>query len=302
MNRKLSLIILLTLFGLAMESKSQALVLQSDFGIEDGAVAAMKGVAYAVSPKLSIFDLTHAIPAFNIWEAAYRLHQAAPYWPAGTVFVSIVDPGVGSQRKSIVLKTKSGHYFVSPDNGSLTLVADFLGIEEIREIDEAKNRLKNSEQSYTFHGRDVYAYTGARLASGTISFSEVGPQLPNELVRVPYQKPTFENGVIKGTIPVLDVKYGNVWTNIDRTTFEKLGLAKNEKIRVTINKANTTVFDGVVPYVRTFAEVGVAQNLSYLNSLLNFSLGINQGNFSQQYKVYSGPEWTITLKKAGANE
>ena len=281
---------------------AQALVLQSDFGIEDGAVAAMKGVAFAVSPTLPIYDLTHAIPSFNIWDAAYRLHQAAPYWPKGTVFVSIVDPGVGSQRKSIVLKTQSGHYFVSPDNGSLTLIADYLGIEEIREIDEAKNRLKNSEQSYTFHGRDVYAYTGARLAAGVIRFEEVGPKLSNELVRIDYQKPTFDNGVIRGTIPVLDIKYGNVWSNVDQATFKKLDLGPGDKIRVVIRHSTQVLFDGVVPFVKTFAEVGIAQNLSYLNSLLNFSLGINQGNFSERYKVYSGADWNITIQKDQTNK
>ncbi|MFM8743234.1 MAG: SAM hydroxide adenosyltransferase, partial [Cytophagales bacterium] len=141
------------------------------------------------------------------------------------------------------------------------------------------------------------AFTGARLAAGVIQFSEVGAQLPNELVRISYQKPTFENGVIRGTIPVLDIKYGNVWTNINKATIEKLALSKSDKIRVTINKGTTPVFDGEVPLVNTFAEVGVAQNLGYLNSLLNFSLGINQGNFSQQYKVFSGPEWNISIRK-----
>jgi hypothetical protein len=282
--------------------KAQALVLQSDFGIEDGAVAAMKGVAFSVSPSLPIYDLTHAIPSFNIWDAAYRLHQAAPYWPKGTVFVSIVDPGVGSLRKSIVLKTQSGHYFVSPDNGSLTLVADYLGIEEIREIDEARNRLKNSEESYTFHGRDVYAYTGARLAARVIKFEEVGQKLPNELVRINYQKPTFDNGIIRGTIPVLDIKYGNVWSNIDQSTFRKLQVKAGDKVRVLIQNGTQVLFDGVVPFAKTFAEVGIAQNLSYLNSLLNFSLGINQGNFSERYKVYSGAAWSITIRKAAPNE
>lgn len=294
--------ILIWLTTTAISTQAQALVLQSDFGIEDGAVAAMKGVAFSVSPTLPIFDLTHAIPSFNIWDAAYRLHQAAPYWPKGTVFVSIVDPGVGSQRKSIVLKTQSGHYFVSPDNGSLTLVADYLGIDEIREIDEARNRLKNSEQSYTFHGRDVYAYTGARLAAGVIKFEEVGQKLSNELVRINYQKPTFDKDVIRGTIPVLDVKYGNVWSNIDQITFQKLQLKPGEKIHVVIQNGAQILFDGTVPFVKTFAEVGVAQNLGYLNSLLNFSLGINQGNFSDRYKVYSGASWSITLRKALPNE
>ncbi|MEO6540544.1 MAG: SAM-dependent chlorinase/fluorinase, partial [Ferruginibacter sp.] len=149
-------------------AQNKILVFQSDFGLKDGAVSAMKGVAMGVSPDLKLFDLTHEIPAYNIWEAAYRLEQTVVYWPAGTVFVSVVDPGVGTTRKSVVLKTKTGHFIVTPDNGTLTLIAASLGIAEIREIDEAVNRRKNSEKSYTFHGRDVYAYTGARLAAGKI--------------------------------------------------------------------------------------------------------------------------------------
>ena len=138
------------------------LVFQSDFGEKDGAVAAMRGVAVSVSPSLRLYDLTHQIPTFNIWEASLRLIQTVEYWPEGTVFVSVVDPGVGTNRKSVVLKTKTDHYIVTPDNGTLTFVAEQLGIAELREIDEAVNRLASSEESYTFHGRDVYAYTGAR--------------------------------------------------------------------------------------------------------------------------------------------
>src|ERR1043165_9427101 len=147
----------------------------------------MKGVAMEVSPDLKLFDLTHEIPAYNIWEAAYRLEQTVRYWPAGTVFVSVVDPGVGTDRKSVVLKTKSGHFIVTPDNGTLTLIAESLGIAELREIDEAVNRRKDSEKSYTFHGRDVYAYTGARLAAGAISFEQVGHALPDSVVMIHYQ-------------------------------------------------------------------------------------------------------------------
>jgi len=124
-----------------------ALVLQSDFGNKDAAVPSMKGVAVGVSADIDIYDLTHEIPVFNIWEASLRLVQTASYWPAGTVFVSVVDPGVGTERLSVVLKTDTGHYFVSPDNGSLTAVAEEMGIAAVREIDEAVNRLKNSEMS-----------------------------------------------------------------------------------------------------------------------------------------------------------
>src|SRR3982751_5816755 len=150
--RKQLQIVLLLLITNQLFSQNKIVVFQSDFGVKDGAVSAMKGVALGISPDLKLFDLTHEIPAYNIWEAGYRLEQTAQYWPKGTVFVSVVDPGVGSQRKSIVLKTKSGHFFVGPDNGQFTLISKSLGIAEIHEIDEAVNRRKNSGASYTFHG------------------------------------------------------------------------------------------------------------------------------------------------------
>jgi len=174
--------------SIAAHAQNGIVVFQTDFGLKDGAVAAMKGVALGVSTDLKLFDLTHEIPAYNIWEAAYRLHQTASYYPKGTVFVSVCDPGVGTNRRSVVMLSESGHYFVTPDNGTLTLVADQLGVRELRQIDEATNRLPGSQTSYTFHGRDVYAYTAARLASNAITFEQVGPKLANEVVRLPYQK------------------------------------------------------------------------------------------------------------------
>jgi S-adenosylmethionine hydrolase len=278
-------------------AQNQALVFQSDFGLKDGAVAAMKGVAFSVSPDLRIFDVTHEITAFNIQEAAYRLNQVAAYWPAGTVFVSIVDPGVGSARRSIVMKTNTGHFFVSPDNGTLTLVAEALGVNAVREIDESKNRLKGSQQSYTFHGRDVYAYTAARLAARVISFEEVGPKLKDDIIRLPLSKPVFSNGEIQGTIPVLDIQYGNVWTNIDEGTFKKLGIHPGDSIRVKIFKNKELKYEGIVRYANTFSEVEIGQPIGYLNSLLNFSLGINQGNFAEQYSIGTGEGWRVVLRK-----
>ncbi len=278
-------------------SKKDALVFQSDFGLKDGAVAAMKGVAFGVSDKLRIFDLTHEIPPYSIWEASYRLDQTAMYWPTGTVFVSIVDPGVGSNRRSIVLKTKSGHYIVSPDNGTLTLVAEHLGIEEIREIDETKNRLSNSNESYTFHGRDVYAYTGARLAAGVISFKEVGKKLDNTIVKLDYQKPVFENGLVRGNIPVLDVQYGNVWSNIDKATFSQLNVQYGDSIRVKIYHDREMVYDDNVVFAKTFSNVPEGKALGYMNSLLNFSIGVNQTSFADQFHVASGEAWSLELQK-----
>ena len=274
-----------------------ALVLQSDFGTLDGAVAAMKGVAVGVSPEIRIYDLTHEVPAFNIWEAALRLVQVAEYWPSGTVFVSVVDPGVGTDRKSVVLKTKSGHYFVTPDNGTLTFVATRLEIAEVREIDEAVNRRKNSEKSYTFHGRDVYAYTGARLASGTISFEQVGPLLPGQVVTIPYQKARYEDGVAYGNVQTHDGTFGNLWTNIDRKTFGMLQLKFGDPVRVSISKGTEVALELTVPYFPTFGEVGLGEPLLYLNSLDSVSLAINQGSFADHYRIASGPEWSIQLRR-----
>ncbi|MGL2993545.1 SAM hydrolase/SAM-dependent halogenase family protein [Flavobacterium sp. TSSA_36] len=290
---------LLFFFALSFYSYSQnnVLVFQSDFGIKDGAVSAMKGVAMGVSTDIKIFDLTHEIPSYNIWEAAYRLSQTAQYYPAGTVFVSVCDPGVGTSRHSVVLLTKSGHYFVTPDNGTLTLIAEQLGIQEIREIDEVKNRRANSNESYTFHGRDVYAYTGARLASKTITFEEIGAKLPNEVVKIEYQKPLYNNGVVKGGIPILDIQYGNIWTNIDKKTFSNLNLKVGDFVSVQIFNGTKKVYHKKVQLVNTFGQVAVGTEVCYFNSLLNFALAVNQGNFSEKNKIYSGASWSITISK-----
>ena len=285
-------------WGLAALAASQPiLVLQSDFGTLDGAVASMKGVAVSVSPDIHIYDLTHNIEPFNIWQGALRLVQTAEYWPAGTVFVSVIDPGVGTTRKSIVLKTKSGHYFVTPDNGTLTFVAPRLGIEAVREIDEAVNRRKNSEKSFTFHGRDVYAYTAARLAAGVITFEQVGRELPPEVVTIPHEQARFEGGVVYGNIQTDDGNYGNIWTNVDRATFAKLGAAIGDQVRIKILKGGEEVLDLTAPYVTTFGGVEVGKPLLYMNSLDSVSLAINQESFAGKYGVKSGPAWSIQIRR-----
>jgi len=274
-----------------------AVVFQTDFGLKDGAVAEMKGVALSVDPSLQLFDITHEIPTYNIWEAAYRLNQAAPFWPKGTVFVSVVDPGVGTERRSVVLKTKSGHYFVSPDNGTLTLVAQTLGIDQVREIDETVNRRKGSEKSNTFYGRDVFAFTAARLAAGQITFKKVGKKLVDTIVRIHYQEAVLNNGIVKGNIPVLDIQYGNVWTNIPDSIIYKAGFKYGDSLFIEIFNRDSSVYKSQVPLVRTFGTIPEGNSLGYFNSLMNFSLAINKGSFSNTFKIYSGPEWSIMIAK-----
>jgi S-adenosylmethionine hydrolase len=282
---------------IAAQDTNGIIVYQTDFGLKDGAVSAMRGVAVSVDPTLRLEDLTHEIPAFDIWQGAYRLNTTAPYWPPGTVFVSVIDPGVGTERRSVVLKTRSGHFFVSPDNGTLTLVAEDLGIAAVRAIDESRIRLSGSEQSYTFHGRDVFSYAAAHLASGRISFEEIGPELPAAVVAIPYQKPELQGGAVRGSIPILDIQFGNVWTNIDRATFERLGVGKGDRVEVRIFNEDEQVFAGAMPYVSTFGDVPEGETLLYLNSVDNVAFAINWGNFAQTYGVESGPGWHVELAK-----
>ena len=266
--------------------------------MKDGAVSAMKGVAMQVDASLKLFDLTHEIPSYNIWEAAYRLEQTIPYWPAGTVFVSVVDPGVGTSRKSVVAKTNAGHFIVTPNNGTLTLIAEREGITAIREIDEVKNRRTGSEKSYTFHGRDVYAFTAARLASGVISFEEVGKLLSTDasVEKIVYQKPVLMGNTIKGSIPVLDVQYGNVWTNIPSSLLDSIHAKMGKKLHVVIFEEHKKKFEGDFPLTNTFGEVAKGKPLAYLNSLLNLSFALNQANFSEANKIYSGSNWEVEVE------
>ena len=273
------------------------LAIQTDFGRKDNAVASMYGVALTVDKDLKVYDLTHEIPAYNIWEAALRLDQTARYWPEATVFVSVVDPGVGTDRKSVVMKTKNNYYFVTPDNGTLTFVAESLGVEEVREIDEAKNRLTNSQESYTFHGRDVYVYTGAKLASKQITFEEVGQSLGTNITKIEYQKAKYENGVFYANIPVLDIQYGNVWSSLPRKLMLDNGINIGDTLNVKIYNYSELVWTGDVKLVNTFGDVPENENMAYFNSELNFSVAVNMGNFSERYKVYSGPNWSMEITK-----
>ena len=276
---------------------SSPLVLYTDFGVKDGAVSALKGVAYGVSPKLLISDLSHESPG-SIFAGAYRLYQVSPFWPKGTVFVTVIDPGVGTERLSVVLMTRKHHYFVAPNNGLLTLVAEQEGFEELRQIDENTNRRKGSEDSHTFHGRDVFGYTGARLASGLISFKEVGPVIsPDKLVSLPYQKPERVANLVKGIIPVLDIQYGNVWSNIPKALFDQLGIAIGDPVRVRIFHLGKLIDELTAPYRNTFGEVTPGNPLVYVNSLINIAVAINLGSYAEAHKIDSGLDWLIEFEK-----
>jgi S-adenosylmethionine hydrolase len=273
------------------------IVYQTDFGLRDSAVAEMKGVAKQVDRQLDLFDNTHEIPPFDIWTAAFHLAHLVPYWPQGTVFVSVVDPGVGTERGAVVAQLRSGHFYVGPDNGSLTLVAEQIGVLAVRSIDYRKHRLPGSENSHTFHGRDIFSFVAARLASRQVPFEAFGPELKGDVVRIPYQHAEIRGGTALGVIPMLDINYGNVWTNIGRTMFEKLGIAKKEQVRVQVFDGESKVHDSVMPYVDTFGDVPEGQPLLYVNSVDEMAFAINYGNFAEANGVGSGPAWKVVLSR-----
>lgn len=273
------------------------LVLQSDFGLVDGAVAAMTGVALTVDIDLKIHDLTHNIPPFDTFEASFRLLQTVPFWPKGTVFVSVVDPGVGSKRRSVVVLTEDDHYVVTPDNGTLTHLLHYVGIREVREIAGDIVR-EDAERSYTFHGRDVYAYVGALLASGKISFKDVGRKLPVSTVKeLEGTQASYSRGKIVGAIETLDVRFGSLWTNIPKGMFEKLKLRHKEEVELVIYRDKTVVYRSIIKYVHTFAEVDVGEVLCYVNSMNCIGVAINQGNFAKAYNIGTREPWHVEFIK-----
>ncbi len=289
--RFVALLAVLSCAGLVAKERN-AVVIQADFG---GAV--MPGVVFAVDKAIPIFTVQPLIELYNIDAAARNLVYTAPVWPAGTVFVSVVDPGVGTQRKSVVLKTKNGQFFVTPDNGTLSYVAKELGIEAVREIDEKINRRPGTEWSHTFHGRDVYAYTAGRLAAGVITFEQVGPLLAAKVVVLEMPKPVVQDGVATGMIDSSRGHLGNTTCLIDRHTFEQLGVKEGERVVVKIRKGDKVVWEEAVPYVRTFGDVPVGKNLLFINSSGFVAMAVNQGNFANAYNIDSGRDWTLSVRK-----
>lgn len=277
---------------------SNNLILQSDFGIEDGAVSAMKGVARMVSDNIFISDLTHDIPPYDIWVASYRLYQTVKYWPKGTVFVSVVDPGVGSDRRSIACLTKTGHYIITPDNGSLTHILHYEGIESVIAIDEVKSRLPHSEESHTFHGRDVYAYNGARLAAGQIEFEDLGQSIDLDSIKqLPINDSRQEDDTLIGYIDVLDIRFGSLWTNIPLSYFKENDIHHGDNLIVTIYNRENKVYQNIMKFVRSFADVNIGEPLVYINSLVNIGVAVNQNSFSKLYHIGTGNDWRIEITK-----
>ena len=274
------------------------LVFQSDFTYAEGAVSSMYGVVKCVDRELEIFDGTHQIPHFDIWSASYRLYQSLPFWPEGTIYVSVVDPGVGGDRRACVARTASGHVVVTPDNGTLTHVARHIGITEVRQIDERRNRNRKTFGTSVFHGRDLFGYCAARLASGIISWEEVGPAYPvSEIVRLPLPEPTSDGATLTGIVDIVDPNFGNAWTNIPFELISETGASYGDLLHLSVAHEGEAVLDRDLPLVRTFGDVATGELLCYTNELMNLAFTVNQGSVVDRFGIAFGPSWTVRVTR-----
>ncbi len=252
-------------------------VFMTDFGLVDDSVALCKGVMYGIAPNLRIVDLTHQVNAFSIRDGARFLFGATPYFPAGTVFVVVIDPGVGSSRKAVVVKSKRGQFFVLPDNGLMTMVEDRDGIEALREITNP-NWMVGAKISSTFHGRDIFSPVGAHLARGD-DWTQVGPPV-KDLVRLDLKPAILDEKGLTGEVIALDGPYGNLITNISAEDFQKLGYERGDKIKVTIARREVEM-----PFARTFSDVPLKQPLLFIDSRGRASFALNQSSFAAAYNI-----------------
>jgi S-adenosylmethionine hydrolase len=263
-------------------------VFMTDFGVLDDSVALCKGVMYGLAPNLRIVDLTHQVTPFSITDGARFLFGATPYFPSGVVFVAVIDPGVGSARKPVVVKTKRGQFFVLPDNGLMTMVENRDGIEGIREINNP-DWMIGAKISSTFHGRDIFSPVAAHLAHGD-DWTQVGPEL-KQLVRLDLKPAKVDDKGLTGEVIALDGPFGNLITNIDAEDFLKLGYQRGEKLKVTIAGREIEI-----PFVKTFSDVSVKQPLLFIDSRGRVSFAVNQASFATTYHV-EPPQPVFILRK-----
>src|SRR5579859_6877767 len=255
------------------------IVFMTDFGVVDDSVAICRGVMYGIMPDVRIVDLTHQVTPYSVFDAARYLYGAAAYYPAGTVFVVVVDPGVGSTRKAIVAHSKRGQYFVLPDNGLLTLVEQRDGIDGVREITNTKWMI-GSKLSSTFHGRDIFSPVGAHLARGE-DWSTVGQEIPvKELVRLDLQRASVDSNGLTATVIATDGPYGNLVTNVDAEDFLKLGYQRGQEVSVKVGDKEFKM-----KFVKTFRDVSLNEPLLYIDSRGHLGLAVNQNSFAATYGI-----------------
>lgn len=278
----LSLVFLLfppALHAAKQVKRANQVLFLSDFGLQDDSVSQCKGVIKHIHPDGEIIDITHDIPPYDIRLASFYLADSASLWPAGSVFVAVVDPGVGTTRRPIAIRTKSGHYFVGPDNGIFTLPVMKLGLDKAVLIENFSYARK--EITTTFHGRDIYAPVAAHIAADPKVFTRLGKTITDPLLRS-WAKPEQNLLFIKGTVLHTEAPYGNIWTDTPGDALKALQTGKNGLLSIIIGSRTVQA-----PLVSTFGDVPRGQPLVYVNSRGLLAFAINMGSFAEQYSVSS---------------
>jgi S-adenosylmethionine hydrolase len=258
-------------------SEQPTIVFMTDFGTANDAVAICRAVIFGIAPDVRLTDITHQVTPFQIEEAARFLAGVTPYYPAGTIFLVVVDPGVGTSRKAIVVKSKKDQYFVLPDNGVITPVIERDGLQSAREITNRSWMISDAISS-TFHGRDIFSPAAAHLAAGW-DFNQTGPEV-RELVQLKAKTAALNDRGIEGDVIGLDDPYGSLITDVLGDDFKKLGYNLGDKVTVQIGERSV-----VVPYVKTFMGVPVGESLLYIDSRGRVGIAVNQGNYATKFNV-----------------
>jgi len=260
------------------------ITLLSDFGLRDPYVAEMKAVILSICPQARLVDVSHEIEKFNIRMGAFVLASAAPYFPKGAIHVAVVDPGVGTKRRALLVETRQT-FFVGPDNGLLMLAAERMGIRHVYEITNPSFML--SRVSRTFHGRDVFAPAAAHLANGCKP-SDFGLKIKDYVVPR-FAKPRLTKSALFGEVLHID-DFGNIVTNISRADFEKTRIQEGAMFSLRLK-------DKVVKlkFCSTYGEVPVGKSLALIGSHDFLEISVNQGNASQKLGAKVGDTVAVLI-------
>jgi S-adenosylmethionine hydrolase len=251
-------------------------VLMTDFGLKDDAVGLLRGVVLSIAPRAQVVDLTHEAPRYEVDDAARLLAEAPGLYPPRTVFVVVVDPGVGTSRRAIAARFANGTTLVGPDNGVLSVAIERHGPAEVRVLEN--RALMRDRVSSTFHGRDVFAPVGGHLAAG-VPFEQVGPII-DDWIRLRLPAPEQGQRFVSGIVVSIDEPFGNLWTNVEARHLEAIGLKLGDVAQVTLGERTLDV-----TYAETFGDVAVGQPLLYVNSRGQASLAINMGDFARTHAI-----------------
>jgi len=253
------------------------ITLLSDFGLKDPYVAEMKAVILSKCPEARIVDISHEISKFNIRMGAFVLASAAPYFPKGSVHVAVVDPGVGTKRRPIVVETKRS-IFVGPDNGVLMLAASKEGLQHVYTIENPQYMLP--KVSRTFHGRDIFAPAAAHLAKGCAA-SKFGKEIGDYLVP-DFAKPHLKENAVFGEVLHID-DFGNIVTNISSEILERMALREKDSFTVKVGEETASL-----RLCSAYGDVSLGEALAIVGSHEFLEISVNHGSAAERFKVKSG--------------